>query len=901
MACYPRCRDRAAAFRRFGMKRVFSKYIAVLILAAVAAGLTGFASAAAAAEEAAEPEQGYIDPLPDAPADSVPAAQEEYAGPEEGQQSAAGEEEPAWDAGTPEETGAGDPAASPEEGAIDPESAAGQEGAIDPEDGAGAAGGDEAAEGTHPAEEPAVVTPPGGWSLPRDDDPIPSKEIPADDPRFLDKSWDEVVANFFSERRIDPSCAGIAYYNTVTGEEYDLNGETYFYAASLYKVPLNMYLSELVYKGELGYTDEIFGISYEALQRSSVQFSSNISSDLLQQYIGSQQQYLDAVRPFYADEDEDFNTRHTYYNTFTAKQFLHALKMLYAEPERYPGVLDRMRDANPGAYFKLKERRFVIAQKYGYYYDDDLGAINAIGVIYTDEPILLVMMSKYLPGGSYTLGEFCVEMCDYAQYWAGVRDRERAETASTVLDEAIPLLESRENAVLAAYAETNPEPTPEPESASAPGGGSSGAAELAAGQERLVDAELAAAAAAAELEASNARRKTVILAGAALLALILVAVLIRAGRARTRVRMLPLAILPALLALGIGCAMPASADAATLRDPDAEETAAVSVLLTDSRGRVWRIAPTEAPLPERVLAMRNGCPPFVGLWTVRVCGAEFANTATEAVFPAAGLTEEELTAALAWLPNLRCADLCATDCSNETAEALMARFPGLRVVWTVRAAAFRVRSDAQCFSTQQNLYRTHLYTDAELAPIFRYCTGLRALDVGHNALRDLSPIGLLTDLRVLIIADNPVRDLSPLQNLTGLEYLELFLCNDVTDFSPLGSLTKLVDLNAGFCRGLDDLDFLDGLDALELAWFPAKHQRIPAPAREQAAQAHPQTRFVFYNGTNSSTADGWRTTERNIAIRTAFRNWREVTAFSSWDAVEYRAGAKLSYCVAEYV
>ena len=69
--------------------------------------------------------------------------------------------------------------------------------------------------------------------------------------------------------------------------------------------------------------------------------------------------------------------------------------------------------------------------------------------------------------------------------------------------------------------------------------------------------------------------------------------------------------------------------------------------------------------------------------------------------------------------------------------------------------------------------------------MLKYCTDLRALDIGHQAITDLSVIGEhLTELRVLIIADNKVTDLTPLSNLRHLHYLEFFV-NRVSDLSPL--------------------------------------------------------------------------------------------------------------------
>ena len=65
---------------------------------------------------------------------------------------------------------------------------------------------------------------------------------------------------------------------------------------------------------------------------------------------------------------------------------------------------------------------------------------------------------------------------------------------------------------------------------------------------------------------------------------------------------------------------------------------------------------------------------------------------------------------------------------------------------------------------------------------------------------------------------------------------------------------------------------------------------------EQEAEvraAMPDTRFCFRPRLMSSTAEGWRATEDNLAVRKAFTNWQQVTDFRSIDDVEYRKGVWL--------
>ncbi|MBR1496686.1 MAG: hypothetical protein IJ617_03595, partial [Oscillospiraceae bacterium] len=262
------------------------------------------------------------------------------------------------------------------------------------------------------------------------DGEMPPREVPADDPRFLNRSWEEIVEEFLTKKSARREYIGLAYYNTVTGETHFYNGGEYFYAASLYKLPLNMYYGEQVYRGEMTMDDIITsGLRYGDMQRSSLQFSANWTSEQLQGYLGSDDDYIDAILPYIVPEGEDYDRAALRRNSFTPEQMLRALQLLYDAPERYPEVLYYLKEAMPDNFFRLWERRFPIAQKYGWLSTDGVDICNDAGIVWTDEPILLVFMSQYLPGSTVAIGDFCVLMSDYSQYWHGIHLAENAEAA----------------------------------------------------------------------------------------------------------------------------------------------------------------------------------------------------------------------------------------------------------------------------------------------------------------------------------------------------------------------------------------------------------------------------------------------------------------------------------------
>ncbi|MCV6636977.1 COR domain-containing protein, partial [Candidatus Albibeggiatoa sp. nov. NOAA] len=66
--------------------------------------------------------------------------------------------------------------------------------------------------------------------------------------------------------------------------------------------------------------------------------------------------------------------------------------------------------------------------------------------------------------------------------------------------------------------------------------------------------------------------------------------------------------------------------------------------------------------------------------------------------------------------------------------------------------------------------------------------------LGHNQLRDVSPLAALTALTYLNLFDNQLSDVSPLAALTALTSLNLYN-NQLGDVSPLAALTALTYLN----------------------------------------------------------------------------------------------------------
>ena len=156
--------------------------------------------------------------------------------------------------------------------------------------------------------------------------------------------------------------------------------------------------------------------------------------------------------------------------------------------------------------------------------------------------------------------------------------------------------------------------------------------------------------------------------------------------------------------------------------------------------------------------------------------------------------------------------------------------------------------------------------------MLRYCKNLKALDIGHNAVDDLSWLQELPDLRVLIVAINRLTDISPLAGLKKLEYLEIFN-NQITDISPLKGLTHLMDLNIGFNR-IADFSPLYEMKNLQRLWVHKAENRngkgngISESVVAALTKNLPKCQINF---TSMPTLGGWREHPHFYVIKEMFQ------------------------------
>ena len=79
----------------------------------------------------------------------------------------------------------------------------------------------------------------------------------------------QLVDDFVTQQGLDPKNFSVGYVYTATGEEWYYNPDTWYYPASMYKVPLMMTLAEKVSSGDVSSRQAPYSIQPASLSRQA--------------------------------------------------------------------------------------------------------------------------------------------------------------------------------------------------------------------------------------------------------------------------------------------------------------------------------------------------------------------------------------------------------------------------------------------------------------------------------------------------------------------------------------------------------------------------------------------------------------------------------------------------------
>lgn len=98
---------------------------------------------------------------------------------------------------------------------------------------------------------------------------------------------------------------------------------------------------------------------------------------------------------------------------FTARMMLGILEYLYDGGEVFAGQLELMKTAQEGEYLRSGSCGLEIAQKYGAQVYNGLMNYCAAGIVYADEPFLVVVYTRGVGGPGELMGELCDLLAEF--------------------------------------------------------------------------------------------------------------------------------------------------------------------------------------------------------------------------------------------------------------------------------------------------------------------------------------------------------------------------------------------------------------------------------------------------------------------------------------------------------
>ncbi|WP_276884672.1 serine hydrolase [Dubosiella newyorkensis] len=247
-----------------------------------------------------------------------------------------------------------------------------------------------------------------------EDQKIGEEEI-ALDLQPLKKKLDD----YLKENEIDAQEGGYVVIDLLSGDSIGANEDTYFYAASTYKLPLAMVWyekindqeakldEELVFLedtyeegGHIG-TDYEYGssISIQELLEAMIIESDNSAAHILYENLGGWPAFKKELKKF--DPTQRIDEKYiSYDNEFTPKNMGNILKYFYSHKDEFEKLLKDLKKSKPGEFLD-RNLNVYFPQKYGSY---DY-SYNAAGINFNTHPYAIVIDTVLGDYGEVVIGD----------------------------------------------------------------------------------------------------------------------------------------------------------------------------------------------------------------------------------------------------------------------------------------------------------------------------------------------------------------------------------------------------------------------------------------------------------------------------------------------------------------
>ncbi len=269
------------------------------------------------------------------------------------------------------------------------------------------------------------------------------------------------------------------------------------------------------------------------------------------------------------------------------------------------------------------------------------------------------------------------------------------------------------------------------------------------------------------------------------------------------------------------------------------------------------------PETEQLIRWKKDYPNVTFIWDFEVFGKAVNTQTTELILNDIPMESIDAVAqAMECFYNMERVEMCHCGIPSEEMAKLQERYPDTKFVWAIKLGWVEVRTDITTFMPFKLGFRGGSFDD-RYGKELKYCTDIICMDLGHQAVTDLSFLNYMPHMQYLILGEIPARDFTPLKNLKELRYLEIFL-TEFRDASLLSEMDQLVDLNICYTGVNDITPLLEMKDQLQHLWMNGTYA-IDWKERQQLRET--MTNTVIRHGFVGSTEGGWRDIPNYFAQR----------------------------------
>lgn len=241
-----------------------------------------------------------------------------------------------------------------------------------------------------------------------------------------DENVKGLLQSIQAENNLSDKNFAFFYYNIDQQAYYFYNEDTYFTAASTVKVPIAMYHYDEIADGiltkqdKLVYTSDCYekgngstsatysvgqSVPIDYLLKQSIVNSDNTATNILIKNLGSSQYRRDIAK--YTEKEL---TSNFYKENITCASYSYdVLNYLYEHMDRYPELIDYMKQSSMGEYLKKYINSYDVAHKYG----SMDGYVHDYGIVFGKDTYLIGVFTKNIPNADELIANISLKVLNY--------------------------------------------------------------------------------------------------------------------------------------------------------------------------------------------------------------------------------------------------------------------------------------------------------------------------------------------------------------------------------------------------------------------------------------------------------------------------------------------------------